>query len=416
MMRAKSKTPQIRFKGFSEEWKEKTLDDAIIDLYNGQTPSRIVNEFWNGNINWLSSGELNRSVVTKTIEKISVSGQKSANLRIVPRGTFVMAITGLEATGTRGNCAILGIDTTLNQSCMAIYPNPNLLHTHFLFQWYRKHGEEYGIKFTQGTKQQSYNAAIIRKLDITLPKVAEQTKIGDYFQNLDKLIEQKEQKYRKLRQFKTAMLSKMFPQNGAATPEIRFKGFSGEWEEKRLGELAFVKTGYPFESNDFDEKGEYLVITNGNIQNDSPFVDKSFGNRIDIENNSISSEYVLNINDILITMDGTVGRIAKVIEQKQILAQRVGRLTGMTEAEFIYHLLNTGDFFKKMTLVSHGGTIKHISLTEIYNYETYVPATKNEQTKIGNYFQHLDKLIDLHHQELDKLRHIKKASLEKMFV
>ena len=231
-MMSKNKVPQIRFKGFSQEWKFKKFDDVVDDLYNGQTPSRIINNYWNGKINWLSSGELNRSVVTKTIEKISPLGQKSANLRLVPIGTFVMAITGLEASGTRGNCAILGIDTTLNQSCMAIFPNLKLLYTPFLFQWYRKNSEEYGIKFTQGTKQQSYNAAIIRKLDIVLPKVDEQTKISNYFQQLDKLIEKKEKKYKKLKQFKKAMLDKMFPKNGVDTPEIRFKGFSGEWEEK----------------------------------------------------------------------------------------------------------------------------------------------------------------------------------------
>lgn len=68
------KAPQVRFKGFIEEWEEKKIGDVVDDLYNGQTPSRIVNNYWNGKINWLSSGELNRSIVTKTIEKISVSG------------------------------------------------------------------------------------------------------------------------------------------------------------------------------------------------------------------------------------------------------------------------------------------------------------------------------------------------------
>src|SRR5690625_6949779 len=113
-------------------------------MYNGQTPSRFNDDNWNGDINWLSSGELNRGVVMETTEKISRLGQKDANLKVIPKGTFVMAITGLEAAGTRGNCAILGIDTTLNQSCMALFPQKNVLDTRFLFQWYRKVGEDYG--------------------------------------------------------------------------------------------------------------------------------------------------------------------------------------------------------------------------------------------------------------------------------
>ena len=129
----------------------------------------------------MSSGELNRGIVKNSIEKITNAGKKSAHLRVVPKGTFVMAITGLEAPGTRGNCAILGFDTTLNQSCMALSPNENMLDTSFLFQWYRKVGKDYGIKYTQGTKQQSYNAETIKDLDITLPKIAEQKEISKYY-------------------------------------------------------------------------------------------------------------------------------------------------------------------------------------------------------------------------------------------
>ena len=105
-----------------------------------------------------------RLQVYSSIETITEEGKNSANLRVVPKGTFVMAITGLEASGTRGNCALLGFDTTLNQSCMALFPKQDILISQFLFQWYRMVGEEYGINYTQGTKQQSYNAELIKIL------------------------------------------------------------------------------------------------------------------------------------------------------------------------------------------------------------------------------------------------------------
>ena len=117
-----SKVPEIRFKGFTDDWEQRKLGDVLADMYNGQTPSRNKAEFWNGEISWLSSGELNRGTVNSSLEKITEAGKKSANLRIVPKGTFIMAITGLEAAGTRGNCALLGLNTTLNQSCMEIMP------------------------------------------------------------------------------------------------------------------------------------------------------------------------------------------------------------------------------------------------------------------------------------------------------
>lgn len=183
-----SKVPEIRFKGFTDEWEQRKLGDVLDDMYNGQTPSRNKSEYWNGNIKWLSSGELNRGTVYDSIEMITEDGQKSANLRIVPKGTFIMAITGLEAAGTRGNCALLGFDTTLNQSCMALFPKKDLLTSDFLFQWYRKVGEEYGLNYTQGTKQQSYNAELIKILPISLPSVAEQKKIASYLSHIDHLI------------------------------------------------------------------------------------------------------------------------------------------------------------------------------------------------------------------------------------
>ena len=182
------KVPEIRFKGFTEAWEQRKLGDVLDDMYNGQTPSRNKSQYWNGNIKWLSSGELNRGTVYDSIETITEDGQKSANLRIVPKGTFIMAITGLEAVGTRGNCALLGFDTTLNQSCMALFPKKDLLTSDFLFQWYGKVGEEYGLNYTQGTKQQSYNAELIKILPISLPSVAEQKKIASYLSNLDHII------------------------------------------------------------------------------------------------------------------------------------------------------------------------------------------------------------------------------------
>lgn len=195
----KRKIPAVRFKGFEDDWEQCKLSDVLDDMYNGQTPSRNKSEYWNGNIKWLSSGELNRGTVYDSIEMITEDGQKSANLRIVPKGTFIMAITGLEAAGTRGNCALLGFDTTLNQSCMALFPKKDLLTSDFLFQWYRKVGEEYGLNYTQGTKQQSYNAELIKILPISLPLVTEQKKIASYLSNLDHLITLHQSKLKSLK-------------------------------------------------------------------------------------------------------------------------------------------------------------------------------------------------------------------------
>lgn len=202
--------PELRFPGFTDAWEQRKLGDVIDSLYNGQTPSRFDKANWEGDIPWLTSGELNRGVVNHSIEKITQQGRDDANLKIVPKGTVVIAITGLEAAGTRGNCAKLGFDTTLNQSCMAIYPKSEFLDPDFLFQWYIAVGEEYGIKYTQGTKQQSYNAELIKILPISVPRVTEQRKITRILDSFDDIITLHQRKLEHLQLQKKALLQQMF--------------------------------------------------------------------------------------------------------------------------------------------------------------------------------------------------------------
>ena len=198
-------------------------------------------------------------------------------------------------------------------------------------------------------------------------------------------------------------------------PRIRFKGFEEDWEQRKLEEMAVISTGYPFNSNEFSPEGKYLVITNGNIQDSSTNVDVSVGNRIKLLDRKILDSYILDIGDILITMDGTVGRTAKVAGNGMILAQRVGRVKPIGNTEFMYQALSTGDFSKAMTELSHGGTIKHISLNEISLFEFKSPVREREQNTVGKFLYLFDSLLSLHQRKLEKLKILKKAMLEKMF-
>ena len=126
--------------------------------------------------------------MTNTIEKITEEGQKASRLRIIPKETLVIAIMGLEAAGTRGNCGILGIDTTINQACMALIANESIATKDFLFQWYKAFGNRLALKFTQGTKQQNYNEELLGNLDISYPSLKEQQQIGAFFTQLDNTI------------------------------------------------------------------------------------------------------------------------------------------------------------------------------------------------------------------------------------
>ena len=391
--------PKIRFKGFTKDWEQRKLGDVIDDMYNGQTPSRNKSEYWNGTIKWLSSGELNRGTVYDSIETITEEGQKAANLKIVPKGTFVMAITGLEAAGTRGNCALLGFDTTLNQSCMALFPKQEMLTSEFLFQWYRKVGEEYGINYTQGTKQQSYNAELIKILPISLPSVVEQRKISSYLSHLDHLITLHQRKCEQTKKLKKYMLQKMFPQNGAKVPEIRFDGFTYDWEQRKLIDVCDY-VDYRGKTPTKTDSGVFLV-TAKNVKDG--YIDYGASQEYISEDDyeEVMHRGKPEIGDVLITTEAPCGNVAQVNRADIALAQRIIKYRGQSnivDNTYLKYYLLSPEFQDILNAKSSGGTVKGIKGSVLHQQEIKYPKYE-EQFKIGSYFSNLDHLITLHQRQ-----------------
>lgn len=202
-------TGKKRLPGFGGEWRACQLGDVINHCSSGATPYRGRPEYYKGTVKWITSGELNYNVITDTIEHISVEAVQLTNLKTHPTGTFLMAITGLEAAGTRGACGIVGSPATTNQSCMAIYPSPEL-KAEFLYHYYVLRGSDLALQYCQGTKQQSYTAKLVRLLPIDLPpSVAEQTAIADILSDMDADLAALEAKLVKTRILKQAMMQEL---------------------------------------------------------------------------------------------------------------------------------------------------------------------------------------------------------------
>ncbi|WP_419719539.1 restriction endonuclease subunit S [Enterobacter hormaechei] len=192
-----------------EDWTVTLLNDVIDSCSSGATPYRGVTEYYKGNNRWITSGELNYCVINDTIEKISDSAIKDTNLKIHPAGTFLMAITGLEAAGTRGACGIVGRPSATNQSCMAIYPN-NKLDCNYLYHWYVYNGDTLAFKYCQGTKQLSYTAGLIRKIPLFLPTdKKEQAAIATILSDMDNDIQTLQQRLGKTHQLKQGMMQEL---------------------------------------------------------------------------------------------------------------------------------------------------------------------------------------------------------------
>lgn len=196
-------------------------------------------------------------------------------------------------------------------------------------------------------------------------------------------------------------------------PKLRFKGFVQEWEQRKLGELGEVTTGKAFSSTDFDNQGEYLVITNKDIS-DSSKSQNVVTNRINISDNETIQRYNLSGKNILVTMDGVnLGKSAIFSNSKALLAQRVGRIKS-NQLEFIYQITSSNTFLSKMRMLSVGNAIKHISLKQISDYSSLVPKDTTEQQKIGAFFKQFDDIIALHQRKIEQLKLLKQAFLEKM--
>jgi type I restriction enzyme S subunit len=203
-------TGEMRLPGFSGEFIKKRLGEVITHCFSGATPRRNRPEFYKGNIRWITSGELNYNVIWDTLEKISPEAVEETNLTVHPAGTFLMAITGLEAEGTRGACGIVGAPAATNQSCMAVLPIPELLNVHYLFHYYVFKGKSLALKYCQGTKQQSYTAGLVKKLPIDVPpSLDEQIAIATALSEMDLEIDLLKKRREKNTELKQGMMQEL---------------------------------------------------------------------------------------------------------------------------------------------------------------------------------------------------------------
>ncbi|MED4954502.1 restriction endonuclease subunit S [Paenibacillus macerans] len=202
-------TGKRRLPGFDGEWISGEWQDVLDGFISGATPYRGKPEYYNGTIKWVTSGELNYNKIYDTIEHISEQAKADTSLTVHPVGTFLMAITGLEAAGTRGSCAILAAEATTNQSCMAIYGTEKM-DTNYLFHYYILNGDKLALQYCQGTKQQSYTAKIVKSLPIFYPSdTREQMAISTILSDMDSEIEALTAKLNKAKLIKKGMMQEL---------------------------------------------------------------------------------------------------------------------------------------------------------------------------------------------------------------
>ena len=265
-----------------------------------------------------------------------------------------------------------------------------------------------------GSTFESLNSENIKNAEVKIPTTAEQIKIGGYFQQLDNLITLHQREYEKLHNIKKSMLEKMFPKNGSNVPEIRFKGFTEAWEQRKLNEITDVRDG-THDSPKYVQEG-HPFITSKNVSNGFiNYDDVQYVTDEDYE--KINKRSKVDVHDILMGMIGTIGNLALIRKKPDFAIKNIAliKYTGDIEYKYLYQALQADCVTSQLSTGMDGGTQKFVSIKKIRELDIPFPE-ECEQKKIGTYFSNIDTLITLHQRELEKLQNIKKSMLEKMFV
>lgn len=239
--------PHLRFPEFSGEWEMSSIGEQF-ELYSGNTPSRMNKNQFDGSINWITSGELKEHYISDTKEKISEEAAKNNSLKLLPVGTFVIAIYGLEANGVRGTCSITTRESTISQACMAFTSKMDI-QNEFLYSWYKKHGNIIGIKYAQGTKQQNLSYDIIERFNISYPCMEEQKKLIRFISLIDQRIATQNKIIEDLKKLKSAISERLFKS---------VKGFT-----VLLSDLCDIVKGKQINGENLSDSGNYYVMNGG---------------------------------------------------------------------------------------------------------------------------------------------------------
>ena len=378
-MAEKSKKPAIRFAGFTEAWEQRKFED----------------------ITYLS-GERNRD--NNIFESYSVTNDKG----FVPQveqfengGTmttadksmyYIVSKNSFAYNPARINVGSIGYydkpEKVIVSSLYEVFKTINNINDRFLWHWFKSDAFQKMIEQYQegGVRLYFYYDKLCVCL-IDIPKYEEQYMIGEMLDKLDNLITLHQRKYDKLVNVKKAMLEKMFPKDGADVPEIRFKGFTEAWEQRKLGEIVGITMGQSPDGATYSEtQADYILI-----QGNADLKDGWVYPRVWTTQKTKTAE----AGDLIMSVRAPAGTMGKT-SYNAVIGRGVASIKGN---EFIFQTLNKMDADGYWRRLSAGSTFESLNSDSIKNAEIMVPTTQ-EQVQIGNIFQNLDNLITLHQRKL----------------
>ena len=419
--------PKIRFKGFDGEWERRKLGDVLVSLQNN-TLSRAELSDETGVAKNVHYGD----VLIKFGEILDVSKEQLPMIldenvltkykaSLLQNGDVIVADTAEDSTV--GKCSeIAGLNDEVVLSGLHTIPYRPVEKFATGYLGYYLNSEAYHdqlIPLMQGIKVTSISKSVMKDTNIVYPKsMEEQGKIGAYFQYLDHLITLHQHKCEEMKTLKKYLLQKMFTQDGQSVPEIRFSGFTEDWEQRKLGELVEFYNGdrssrYPSESDMVSEGIPFINagdLVLGRVKLDT-------ANRITEEKFNELSGAKIQRGDIIYCLRGTLGKNAFVdnFDVGTVASSLVDIRPKKILGKYLFQVLNSDIEYRQRTVNDEGAAQPNLSAKNLSLFDIPMPD-EAEQEKIAAYLDSLDHLITLHQRKHDELTTLKKYMLQNMFV
>ena len=384
--------PAIRFKGFSDTWEQRKLGD-VVDVRSGKDYKH------------LSEGN------------IPVYGTGGFMLSVNQALSYDEDAIGIGRKGTIDKPYILKAPFWTVDTLFYAIPREKV-DLNFAFDVFQNIDWK---KKDESTGVPSLSKTAINEIDVLVPQYDEQQPLGQFFNRIDNLITLHQRKYDKLTNVKKSMLEKMFPQNGSNAPEIRFKGFTEAWEQRKLGEVIRLNgrigfRGYTEKDIVSKDDGGVLTFSPTNIV-DNKLTTNCKNTYITRFKYDESPEIKIHNGDILFVKTGsTLGKSALVTglsEDATLNPQVVVMRTNNLNAEFLAAMLVTNAIISQVNSAKIGGAVPTLTETRIKDFDVAIPVSEAEKEQIGQFFSQLDHLITLHQCEFQIVSKRRKARLRR---
>ena len=405
-------TPRIRFKGFTDDWEQRKLGEVFKEYSeknHTELPALTIIQ---------GGGTVLRD---KSDRALQYDKSNLSTYKMVKKDDFIVHLRSFEGGLEKANSS--GIISPAyhtfhgeNTDCRFFYPF--FRSRQFIDVLLKPH--VYGIR-----DGKSIDIEGMKSILLPLPTYDEQRRIGNYIENLDHLITLHQRKCDETKKLKKFMLQKMFPKNGEKNPEIRFAGFTDDWEQRKLGEMCSIitkQTGFDYSATikpslvTTREPDTYSFIQNKDFEGLNINLDTDFYIPV-----SVAEKYpkiILDRPSLLISISGRIGNIALyTIEEKAFIGGAVGicKLKDVDAGKTAMYELMSLEGQKYFASLIKASSHANITVEDIRNIEVLIPRDKMEIIKLNEFIDNLSKLITLHQRKCDNLKLIKKFMLQNMF-